>query len=273
MVTPLSTAADEKRLMTELLCSRIVRADFQTGELPRTPDPNTLMDFYRERLSTDFIKEDEWEEVCQRVITWQEMEEQQSRPVISRILSRFTKYPPIDRVKEVLGEERAASYKAALETIECEPTISSQFPSDRVSYPWRKFDMDAAVSVVINVIAPNIGDEVGMTSAYQQLVGEVRARRRERMNITAAEFGKRKIVVRALGIWFPITKDLDAWKKDPRTAAIMPDFLHVMCQVIERMKMVRSYLQHIPRRRLSTRACQDLPANLERMKAYLRGFS
>jgi hypothetical protein len=93
------------------------------------------------------------------------------------------------------------------------------------------------------------------------------------MNITAAEFGKRKVVVRALGIWFPITKDLEAWKTDPRTTGIMPEFLHVMSQVVERMKMVRSYLQHIPRRRLSTRACQDLPANLERMKAYLKGFS
>ena len=273
MVTPLSTAADEKRFIADLLCSRIVRADFQTGELPRTPDPNALMEFYKERMAYDFIKEEEWEEVCQRVITWQEMEEQQGRPVICRILSRFTKYPPIDRVAEVLGDERASSYRAALETIECDPGISTQFPNERVSYPWRKFDMDAAVSVVTNVIAPNIGDEVGMASAYQQLIGELRARRRERMSITAAEFGKRKIVVRALGIWFPITKDLEAWKKDPRTSTIMPEFLRVMAQVVERMKMVRSYLQHIPRRRLSTRACQDLPANLDRMRAYLRGFS
>jgi hypothetical protein len=273
MVTPLSSAADEKRFIADMLCKRVVRADFQTGELPHTPDPGALMEFYKQRLSTDFVKEDEWDEVCQRVLTWQEIEEQQGRPVLSRILNRFTKYPPTDRVKEVLGEERASSYRVGLETIECDPSISSQFPNERVSYPWRKFDMDAAVSVVTNVIAPNIGDEVGMTSAYQQLVCELRARRRERMNITAAEFGKRKIVVRALGIWFPITKDLDAWKTDPRTASIMPEFLQVMSQVVERMKLVRSYLQHIPRRRLSTRACQDLPANLERMKAYLKGFS
>ena len=270
MVTPLSTAADEKRFIADLLCRRVVRADFQTGELPRTPDPNAIMGFYRDRMTSDFIKEDEWEEVCQRVITWQETEEQQSRPVISRILSRFTKYPPVERVREVLGEERAEDYRAALEAIEC---VSGQFPNERVSYPWRKFDMDAAVSVVTGVIAPNIGDEIGMNMAYQQLVGELRARRRERMNITAADFGRRKTVVRALGIWFPITKDLEAWKKDPRTTTIMPEFLRVMGQVVDRMKMVRSYLQHIPRRRLSTRACQDLPANLERMKAYLKGFS
>ena len=267
-----SSQADEKRILTDLLCKRVVRGDFQTGELPRTPDAAALVDFYKHRLATDFFKEEEWEEVCQRVITWQEMEEQQAKPVITRILNRFTKYPPVERVREVLGDDRAETYKAALETIETDATISSQFPNERVSYPWRKFDMDAAVSVATNVISQNLGDEVGMCSAYQQLVGELRARRRERMSITAAEFGKRKLVVRALGIWVPITKDIDAWKRDPRTSTVMPEFLAVMAQVIERMKLVRSYLQHIPRRRLSTRACQDLPANLERMNAYLKGF-
>ena len=272
MVTPLSSAADEKRFIADLMCKRVVHADFQTGELPRNPEINGLMDFYKDRLATDFIKDEEWEELCQRIVTWQEMEEQQSRPVMSRILSRFTKYPTFDRVREVLGEDRAAAYLEGLEIIESHENTASQFPNERISYPWRKFDMDAAVSVVTNVIAPNIDDEINMTAAYEQLVCELRARRRERMNITGSEFSKRKVVVRALGIWFPITKDLAAWCNDPRTSMIMPTFLKVMAQVVERMKLVRSYLQHIPRRRLSTRACQDLPANLDRMKAYLKGF-
>jgi hypothetical protein len=266
-------SVDEKRLVAELLCKRIVKADFQSGELPRDPDTSTLIEFYKQRLSVDFIKEEEWDEVCQYVLSWQDMEEQQGRPIITRILSRFTKYPPIDRVCDVLGEDKAATYRTALESIENDQQLSSIFPSEKVSYPWRKFDMDAAVLVVTNVIAPNLGDDAGMTVAYQQLMGELRARRRERSIITAAEFNKKKIVVRSLGIWFPITKDIEAWKADIRTRDIMPEFLTVMGQVVDRMKLVRSYLQHIPRRRLSTRACQDLPANLRRMKAYLRGFS
>ena len=269
----MSNSADEKRLLADLLCTRIVRQDYQSGELPRDIEPNALIEFYKNKLATEFVNQDEWEEVCQRVLTWQEMEEQHSRPIVERILFRFSKFPPVERVSEVLGPQKSSAYRAALEQIETDAALYSQFPSERTSYPWRKFDMDAVVSVVTDVIAPNIGDEIGMTSAFQQLIGELRARRRERMSISAAEFSKRKLVVRALGIWFPITKDIEAWRQDPRTASIMPEFLAVMNRVVDRMKLVRSYLQHIPRRRLSTRACQDLPANLDRMKAYLKGFS
>jgi hypothetical protein len=114
---------------------------------------------------------------------------------------------------------------------------------------------------------------MGMATTYRQFLCELRARRRERSNITSAEFGKRKAVVRSLGIWFPITKDIETWRTDPRTCGIMPEFLDVMGQVINRMRLVRSFLQHIPRRRLSTRACADLPTNLQRMKVYLAGYT
>lgn len=269
----MSAAADDRRFLTDLLCKRLVRSDFQSGDLPRDPQVHTIKAYYRDRLADELITDEEWEDVCSRVVSWQEQEEEQAKPILSRILSRFNRFPPIARVAEILGPQRAAVYRAALETIENDMATYSQFPSDFSSYPWRKFDMDAAVSVVAAVIAPHIGDEAGMAAIYHQFVCELRARRRERSNITSAEFVKRKSVVRALGIWFPITKDIDKWKSDPRTCKIMPEFLSVMAQVVDRMRLVRSFLQHIPRRRLSTRACADLPTNLNRMKVYLAGYA
>ena len=262
---------DESRFIVELMCKRLVKTDFQSGDLPRDPQTHVLKDYYKQRLVEELLTAEEWEEICQRVLSWQEMEQQQNKPILSRILSRFGRFPPVSRVDEVLGPERALAYKSALEAIENDGNTFGQFPAEMYAYPWRKFDMDAAVSVVTNVIAPNIGDEINMTASYQQLICEFRARRRERSSITALEFGKRKSAVRSLGIWFPIPRDIDAWKNDPRTHMLMPEFIETMNQVVGRMRMVRSFLQHIPRRRLSTRACTDLPANLRRMKSYLKG--
>ena len=274
MVTPLATAADERRFIADIVCKRVVTVDFQSGDLPSSDiNPEAMKEFYRDRLAASLVNDDEWEDICQRVLCWQELEHGHSRPIHERILCRFSKFPPIERVRDVLGESKALHYKTALEEIENDEKLSALFPNERVSYPWRKFDMDAAVAVVADVMAPNLGNPESMAVAYDELVAELRARRKERMDITAAEFGKRKVLVRALGIWFPITKDIDRWKADPRTAPLMPEFLRVMDLVVERMKLVRSYLQHIPRRRMSTRACDDIEANLERMKAYLRGYA
>ncbi len=269
-----ASEADEKRLVVELLCRRLVKADFKRGNVPRDPQAQTLREHYGQRLADELVTEEEWDEVCQVIMSWQDAEEQQARPVLDRILARFSRFPTIERVSEILGTDRAEAYRTALERIECDQgDVSRRFPPERSAYPWRKFDMDSAVSIVVSVIAPNIGDEIGMSAAYQQLTLELRARRKERSSMSAAEFAKRKAFVRSLGIWFPITKDIEAWKRDPRTRDIMPEFIETMNQVTGRMRMVRSMLQHIPRRRLSTRACADLPANLQRLKAYQRGHN
>jgi hypothetical protein len=268
----MAASADEKRFLTELLCRKLVKADFASGDLPRTPQVDQLKDYYRLRLVDDLISNEVWEEVSEQVASWEEREVQQSKPILPRILDRFSRFPTVARVKEVIGKETADRYKTALESIENDMDANSVFPSELSAYPWRKFDMDASVSIVLNVIVPNLGDDISMATAYQQMLCELRARRRERTLVTAAEFTKRKQIVRALCIWFPISRDIETWKTDPRTAAIMPEFLATMKQVVLRMRLVRSFLQHIPRRRLSSRACADLPANLRRMKTYLDGY-
>lgn len=270
MATPQSAAADERRLIVDAVCKRLARTEFDSGALPRSPSGNDLREYLGARMSSDFIAEEEWDEVAQRVAAWEEQEEsKRGDSGLTQVLARFPRFPTVERVEELFGKTRAEAYKAALE----QATEDPAFPDERQAYPWRKFDMDAAVSVVTRVIAPNMGDDAAMVAALAHLVGELRARRRERASMDAAELGKRKSVARSLGIWFPMTKDLDAWKADPRTAGIMPEFIRVMKSVIRRMRLVRSYLQYIPRRRLSARACADLPTNMDRMKAYLRGFA
>ena len=271
--------ADECRATVELLCGRILRRDFDAGELPQDVQPETLKQRYcgtgdaALAFVEALINDVEWSMSCERVAGWQDLDRERGKPVLQRIFARFSRYPTIDRVSDILGADRASEYRAALETIENDAALSLAFPSERVAYSWRKFDMDAAVTVTTDVLAPNAGDESAMANAYQRLVMELRARRKERASVLmhADDREKRKALVRSLGIWFPLPKDLDQWRTDPRTAPSMPEFEAIVSRVSDRMKLVRSYLQHVPRRRLSTRTCKDLAANLDRMRAYLRG--
>ena len=271
--TPHSMAADERRLLVDLICRKVVRKDYESGALPRDPNVDTMRDMYKDRAVWDIIGEDAWEETVQRVLTWQDQEDKRSDPAINRVMARFTRFPTVDRVEGVFDAKRAEEYRTALEAIENDPDARRTFPDERFAYPWRRFDMDAAVSAVVFVIAPNLGDDGSMDEALSHLVGELRARRRERSSMDTAELCKRKVVARSLGIWFPMTKDMSAWNSDPRTAPYMAEFTSIMNKVTMRMRLVRSYLQYVPRRRLSARACADLSQNIMRMKTYLQGFS
>jgi len=263
---------DEKQAIVGLLCSRLLKPDYDAGVLIRDPQIDSLKDMYRGDAVDRLITDEDWEDACQMVYTWQDQENTQGLSAYQRTLAKFRRFPTIDRVRASFGDERAEAYRAALEAIEND-TSSSSFPDERYSSPWRKFDCDAAVSAVTNVIAPNINDDQAMSDALSVLLGELRARRRERTVMDKATLASRKKVARSLGIWFPMGKDLDIWREDPRTSKYMDTLEPLMNEVMKRMRLVRSYLQYIPRRRLSTRACVDLPKNIKRMQVYLRGFS
>lgn len=268
MATPQSIAADDLRTMADVVCRKAVREDYESGYIPRDVGTDELKEIYRNDAVDRIISDDVWEEIRQRIEAWKEQDEETNMPVIVRLLKRFPRFPTVARVEEMFGMERASEYRNGLEVTENLPN----FPTDRHAYPWRKFEMDAAVSAVVKVVAPHINDEAGMSDALTKLVGELRARRRERSSMDTAELNRRKNIARSLGIWFPMAKDLPAWRSDPRTQHRMKEFLAAMSEVTKRMRLVRSYLQYIPRRRLSARACADMHNNIERMKAYLRGF-
>lgn len=263
------TGADDKRAIVEVLCRRIFKADFNSGRLPRDPQIDDMKQMYRETAVDTFVTEEEWEEICQTIFAWQDEDDTRDEPALQKILKRFRRFPTIDKVRTSLGNDRAEQYRASLEHIE---DAAIEFPNERYSSPWRKFDLDAAVSIVCDVLAPNANDEQAMSEALANVLSELRARRRERTVMDKASLTRRKAVARSMGIWFPIAKDLHKWRADARTREHMPQLELLMEEVVKRMRLVRSYLQYIPRRRLSARACVDLPMNIERMKAYLRGF-
>lgn len=262
---------DEKRAVADLLCARLLKQDFDSGTLVRDPQIDSLKEFYRDTMVDRLITDEEWEEACQVVYGWQDEENAQGLTTLQRTLLKFKRFPTVERVRVSFGDERAEAYKAALETLE--NSNIPGFPEERYSSPWRKFDCDAAVSVVVDILAPNIDDEDGMNEALNKLLGELRARRRERNVMDKSALKNRKGLARSLGIWFPITKDLDLWRADPRTEKLMPILEPLMTEVMNRMRMVRSYLQYIPRKRLSARACADLPKNIRRMQIYMRGYT
>lgn len=261
--------ADNKRSMVDVLVQRVFRPDFEKGDILRDPDIDGLKSKYRENAVDRFLTDDEWEDICQHIYAWQDEEESREEPVYLKILKRFKRFPTIEKVRSSFGDEKAEEYRAALERIE---DTGLSFPDEKFASPWRKFDLDTAICVVCDVIAPNINDEESMREALNRIMMEIRARRRERSVMDRASLAKRKSVARSIGIWFPINKDILKWRIDPRTKDYMPQVEALMEEVIKRMRLVRSYLQYIPRKRLSTRACADLPMNIERMKAYLKGF-
>ena len=261
---------EERHAIVNLLCQRLLKPDYDAGTMTRDPQIDSLKEMYRETAVDRLITDDDWEEACQMVLAWQDQENTQGLSAFQRTLIKFKRFPTIDRVRASFGDERAESYRAALETIE---NTGGIFPDERYSSPWRKFDCDAAISAVTDVIAPHLNDEQAMSDALTTLLGELRARRRERVVMDKATLTSRKKVARSLGIWFPMGKDLDIWREDPRTSRHMDTLEPLMNEVMKRMRLVRSYLQYIPRRRLSTRACVDLPKNIKRMQVYLRGFT
>jgi hypothetical protein len=263
--------------MLNFLKTRVLQRDFESGIVPENPTVDGLKELYRQTAVDEIVIESEWAEALEMVITWRDARAASAgdtlEGVLGHIFSKFKRLPPVERVRDLFGAERAEQYKRALEEAESEPTVMALMPTDRSPYPWKKIDMDAAVTLVVDILTAT-SDSQEMSQLYEDFLGELKARRRERSNMCATASAKeRKQVARDLGIWFPLSKDVELWRKDPRTAPKMQEFEKLMGLVTSRMRLVRSYLQYIPKRRLSVMACKDLDANMARMKIYLQGFA
>lgn len=263
--------------MLAFLTSRVLKRDFDAGAIPENPSPSDLKEIYRQTAVDEIVTEAEWAEALEMVLAWRDARAAESGGttdgVLRHIFLRFKRFPPVSRVIEVFGTERGERYKASLEEIESDSVKNALFPAERPPYPWKKLDMDAAVRLVVEVIAPHEqGHEI--SQAYAEFVGELQARKRERAAMGEAESViEKKRIARSLEIWFPLTKDVETWRTDPRTAPHMAEFERLMKATISRMRLVRSYLQYIPKRRLSQAACKDMRANMERMRIYIEGFN
>lgn len=263
--------------MLNFLKARVLQRDFDAGIIPENPTPEGLRELYRQTAVDEIITASEWAEALDMVITWRDARAASAGDtldgVLRHIFSKFKRFPPVERVRDLFGAERAEQYKGALEEAECEPTVNALMPTDRSPYPWKKIDMDAAVTLVVDILSSGAGSQE-MSQLYEDFLGELRARRRERLKMSATTNSKeKKQVARGLGIWFPLSKDMELWRQDPRTAPKMQEFERLMKLVTSRMRLVRSYLQYIPKRRLSVMACKDLDANMARMTIYLQGFA
>lgn len=254
--------------MEKLLLDRIVKPDYDAGMLSGDVHVDMLKSTYGDSLADRLVLDAEWEAACEAICSWQERDRPKFASCLEKILARFKRFPTVSKVRACFGEDCAAQYKQAFEAIE-DSEISGSFPDERAESPWRRCDCRAAVSAVVDVVAPHIGDEQGMSEAYDALVRDLRAKRLDR---DSEETAQRKKMAKSMGIWFPMTKNLDKWREDPRTAHLIAEMEPLMRQVSDRMRRAKSYLQYIPRRRMSSRACADIPNNIRRMRIYLGAF-
>lgn len=273
MLNQVGKDADDSRMLVDILCKRVIRPDFEKGKIPRidgVDDAIASVGDITRRLITD----SEWMEICQRVHAWQDQVETCSgmydRSTLFNILQKIRKFPTVDRVKSLLGEEMAELYSDAMESIEKNPEVFSAFPDERVNGGWNKQTAERAVSLVVDVIAPHGSDPEGLATSYTRYTEEYQSQSREKLDTYKADKNVRKASARRLGIWLPMTQDLKRWEDDPRTMDRAAEFQRLAIRVVDKMRIMRSVLQFIPRRRFSNHTVSDLDANMNRMKNYIR---
>ena len=109
---------EERRMVVDLLCARMLRPDFDSGALERDPQLDTLKEGYRQSMVDRLITDEEWEDACQMVYGWQDDESSKEVSVLQTVLEKFRRFPTVNRVQSYFGDSRAEEYRAALETLE-----------------------------------------------------------------------------------------------------------------------------------------------------------
>jgi hypothetical protein len=275
MLNQVGKDADDSRMLVDIMCKRVVRPGFDGGSIPgRVDGPDALRTALGEDIAGRLIRESEWFEMCQRVNSWQDRLETCAGAYdgssLSKILQTVSRFPTLDRARALLGEEMTTMYREALEHIEANRDLYSEFPDEKSNGGWSKQAAERAVALVIDVIAPHGSDPDGMSTAYGRYMEEYRSQTRERKVTHNVDREEKKRAARDLGIWLPISSDLEKWEKDPRTIDRAAEFQRLSMRVVDKMRIMRSVLQFIPRRRFSTHTISDLDANIQRMRAYMR---
>jgi len=297
-------SADQSRTLVDVICSRVVKPDYDIGALPLRPTAQELVDFYTgdsSSLASAFVQEpqqqqeeevlaekspaasftkaliktQEWEEISQRVLMWQDTADARAdgcniRAVLLKVLGKIKRFPTLQKVSDLLGEDAAERYKASMETIESNSSMFSEFPEEKTAKGWNQMNCERAVALVTDVISPYGDDPIGMADAYARYMAECRAQAKERGMVGQTRVDERKAFARSLGIWLPRPTDHRQWRSDPRTRENAPEFLQLSEQVFDRMRLARSILQYVRKRKFSEKSVADMEANMIRMRAYLR---
>jgi hypothetical protein len=281
LLDKLGKEADESRMLVDVCCRRIVRPDFDAGYIPGRPSQEDLVKGYdpssfARRLLTDT----EWEDILQRVHTWQDeidascvSQGARSVATFNKIMGKISRFPTVEKVRALVGEEAAEQYQEALEEMEKDPTSFATFPSERSSGGWNKQSAERAVALVTDVLVPHVHDPEAMIAAYGRFMDEYRSQQRERKLTHNASKEQRRAAARAMGIWLPMQSDIPRWESDPRTAERAPEFEMMVIKVDDKMRILRSVLQYIPRRRFSNHTIDDLDRNMKRLRNYIRDES
>lgn len=251
-----------------------MKPDFDDGKIPgRVGGVEDLASSVGD-VTRRLIRDTEWAEVCQRVHAWQDALETSAgayeKSPLSRILGKVTKFPTVSRVTSLLGEEMAELYSEALERIESDPESFAGFPDDKTNGGWNKHSAERSVSLVVDVIAPHGRDPEGMAAAYVKYMEEFRSQSMEKKITHNADREARKAAARSLGIWLPMPGDSKLWETDPRTCEKAAEFERLSIRVTDKMRIMRSVLQFIPRRRFSNHTVADMENNMSRMRAYMK---
>lgn len=252
------------KLIVDMVCDRLVKQSFDYGMIPHDPS----VDDIREAVEMQsLLTDEEWESVYDKVMLWQDANDNKEKSITQIVLGRFRKFPTTTQVERVFGERVAMTYKESLENLENETSLWSSIEPLIHYSRWKKTDMDAAIKVITNVLQCKSVDE--MKVAYINLKSEINQRRKHLSKLSSEVLSRRREFVRKMGIWFPINRDLPRWKSDPRTTDRYDLMIKRIGQVKKKMLLTRSILQYVPKRRLNTKSCIDLDSNILNMERYL----
>lgn len=266
--------ADDSRTLVEVLCNRVIRPYFDEGRISGHVDNVDQLILSVGDITRKLIKDAEWEEVYQKVCAWRDSLETCTgtycKSPLTKILQKVSRFPTINRVTSLLGEEVGELYSDALEKIEADRESFAEFPTERINGGWNKHSAERAASLVIDVIAPHGGSPESMAAAYVKYMEECRAQTQEKRLTQNMGKESRKSAAKSLGIWLPMPCDFHLWETDPRTCDFAVEFERLANTVMEKMRVMRSVLQYTPKRRFSSHTIADAPANMARMRAYMK---
>lgn len=284
-----AAAAANPPLLVDAVATRLLRPDYDAGSLALRPaGSDALLEHLggqdpedpRRALLSRLLTARELDELCQRVHGWTDEAEAAADArdggvgaVVERAFAKSRgKLPTVARVSELLGEEIAARYRAALERCECVTAVSAAMPEPGPGR-WTAATAERAVTLVCDVVAAHAEDADAMAAALAAYQRESRARSREQPtgNTSAARAEARQQEARALGFWLPSPDDEQRWLQDPRAVADGngPVFYRLAQRASQKLAVLRSILQYMPRRRLSEHTLADLPRNIAAMRAYV----
>jgi len=171
--------------------------------------------------------------------------------------------PSIENVRQRLGEQAAADYRALREDLE----TSSHVPIDTSNERRMGTAHIADILALLPIAA--IRDREEAIDAYLSHVEQRRNVIRNRKRSLRENNRPVARVAKRLCVWFPYKTDEHRWLGNEHTAVVFSRWKAGIASLRILLKRYRRLIQYVQRRRFSMRAVEDVERNIATIESYV----